>query len=250
MSAIVIRNVVGQGPFAPPSSESEADAATSALRSLLDTIQWLYYNDARVLMVHPNQDPTPEMTFLIDTYFYRGSIIPTVTSLRAALNTALLNNPNIVSVGDINIDDNRPGDIFYHQWPEIDWIAGNTTTIQFKDNIPAGAQIELAKYTRWKAGPHETGGVFVSPHRGKRYHRFFRLGVGIRQTDLTPWIDTSGRYRNTFRARYVWPVTPGQSAPVKEVIGPLAPYGIVTANQTERLLYGTLLLMQSAPSMF
>ena len=58
MSSIIIRNVVGQNAFGIPSTESEADAATDALRTLLGTIQWLYFDDARVLIVYPDGDTT------------------------------------------------------------------------------------------------------------------------------------------------------------------------------------------------
>jgi hypothetical protein len=252
MSSIIIRNVVGQGAFAIPTSEAAADAATNALQTLLDTITWLYYDDAKIMLVHPQNDPTPEMVFIIDTFFYLGSIIPTTNALRAALNAALLNEADIVSIGDINIDQGSPGDIFHHQWPEIEWIDSTGGSVQFTDTVPAGAQIELAKYTRWKPGVHFATIYPLSDRLGKRYHRFLRLGVGERNISLSPWVNSSGRFRNAFRARYVWPESPGTLAPAHGVVGPLAPYGLVTTILTEQTGYnlGVRLLMTCAPSMF
>jgi len=76
MSSIIIRQVVGQGAFAMPTSESEAEAASAALEALLSTISWLYFDDAKVLIFNPNNDVTPEMIFSVDTYFYLGDMIP------------------------------------------------------------------------------------------------------------------------------------------------------------------------------
>lgn len=251
MSSIIIRNVVGQGSLAIPSSESEAEAATTSLQNLLDTISWLYYDEAKIMLVYPESDPTPEMVFIIDTFFYVGSIIPTTNALRAALNTTLLADAEIVSIGDINIDESSPGDIFYHQWPEIEWIDSRGGSVQFTDTIPAGAQIELAKYTRWKPGIHFASVYQLSDRLGKRYHRFLRLGVGQRSISLLPWVNTSsGKYRNAFRARYVWPEPPGTLAPAHGVVGPLAPYGLVTTISQEQNFYLTSVLMECAPSMF
>jgi len=201
------------------------------------------------MLIHPQSSSTPEMVFVIDTFFYLGSIIPTTNALRNALNTALLNEADIVSIGDINIDQASPGDIFYHQWPKIEWIDSIGGSVQFTDTIPAGAQIELAKYSRWKPGPHFSGPYPLSDHLGKRYRRCLMLGAGERNISLLPWV--SGLFRNAFRARYVWPESPGTLAPAHGVVGPLAPSAIVTSVRAEQDPGQRIfLLMACAPSMF
>ena len=250
MSSIIIRQVVGQGAFAMPTSESEAEAASAALEALLSTISWLYFDDAKVLIFNPNNDVTPEMIFSVDTYFYLGDMIPSTNSLRAALNTALLGSANIISIGDINIDDTMPGAIFYDQWPEVDWVNGHTGAIQFKDNVPAGAQILMSKYTRWSPGPHYIHpSGFVGPRLGKRFHPFIMLGVGSTQINLSGWVNAN-RHRNSFKAQYVWRRKHGSTEPAIGVRGPLAPYSISTANRTEANTHGMRLIFEPAPSTF
>ena len=249
MSSIIIRQVVGQGDFAMPSSQSAAEAASVSLTSLLSTIPWLYFDDARILILNPNNDVTPEMIFSIDTYFYDGDMIPTADSLRTALTTALLGSADIISIGNINIDDTIPGDIFYHQWPEIEWLDGHAGVVKFKDNVPAGAQILISKYTRFSPGPHVIRGTPVSPHLGKRFYPFFILGVGSTQTNLSPWV-IAKTHRNSFKAQYVWRKKQGSTAPAQGIRGPLAPYTISTANNTEFQLHGMRLIFETAPSSF
>lgn len=245
MSSITIRNVVGQNSFAIPTTEAEANAATTALTSLLNNILWLDFDDARVLVVDSQNSITPELVFLISTFFYDGSIIPTVTAVRAAINAELLGDPDISSLGDINIEDSRPGDEFYQQWPEIEWVDARGTAVQFQGNIPAGAQIELGKYSKYRKGTNDP----YPPHIGNRYRRALRLPVEGRIVTLGPWV-LSTRKRNVFRARFVWPGPPGASAPAPGIYGPLAPYGIVTANRWERDTNNVYLFIEAAPSRY
>jgi hypothetical protein len=249
MSSIIIRQVTGQGDFAMPTSQSEAEAASDALETLLSTITWLYFDDARVLILNPDGGATAEMAFSVDTYFYLGDMIPTTTALRAALNTALLGSPDIISIGDINIDDTMPGDIFYHQWPEVEWVDGHNGIVQFQDKVPAGAQILVSKYTRWSPGAHVISGNPVDPHLGKRFHPFQILSVGTRQINLSPWVNAN-RHRNNFKAQYVWRKKQGSVEPAQGIRGPLAPYSISTANRTEFNVHQMRLIFEPAPSSF
>jgi hypothetical protein len=243
MSSITIRNVVGQNEFSIPTTETEAEAATAALTALLDNILWLEFDDARVLVVDVQNSTTPELAFVVSTFFYNGSIIPSVLELRSALNAELLGDPSISSIGDINIEDARPGDEFYHQWPEIDWLDSRGKVVQFKAPIPAGAQIELGKYSTYRRRPD----LPYPPHIGNRYRRFLRLPVDGQIVSLDPWI-LNTRKRNVFRARYVWPCPPGTPAPAPGIFGPVAPYGIVTANRWERDTNNGYLYIEAAPS--
>lgn len=233
-----------------PTTEAEAEAANTALRTLLATIPWFYYDDSRILIINQANDPTPEMSFLIDTYFYRQDIIPTTNSLRAALNTALLGDPDIVSIGDINIDDTIPCDMFFHQWPEIEHIDSRNGIVRFQDKVPAAAQIEICKYTRWKPDTHDGPmGPYPIPHLGKRFRPFLLLGVGDLQVDLLPW-NFNNRYRDNFTARYIWREPPGRVAPAKGIVGPTAPYSFSTTNRWEIAIGGIYLIMEAAPSSF
>lgn len=253
MPSITIRNVVGSGVFAIPTTETAAGIATTALKSLLNGITWFYYDDARILVGAPGLLPSQELMFLIKTFFYNGSVIPNTNSLRLALTSALLASPDITSIGDISIDDGDPGDIFWHQWPEIEWIDGNTAIVQYVNNIPAGAQIELAKFTRHRLGPHVNSGssVVYPDHIGKRYRRFLRLPVGGTQVDLSQYIRHNGNHvkRNIFRARFVWPAPPNTPAPAPGMIGPLAPYGVITGSPWE-VNHRLSICMETAPSFY
>jgi hypothetical protein len=244
MSSIIVRNVIGQNDFAIPATESEADAATSAFRTMLDGIAWLHYDDARVLLISNEGDPTPELLFLVSTFFYDGTLVPTTNSVRAALQSAFIGEPNIISVGDINIDGMDPGQVFWHQWPEIDHIDSTNGVVYFKDNVPAGAQIEMAKFSKHARGAHSG----YSDRKGKRYRRSVTLPRGVLSVDLSPLI-LGVRGRNCFRFRYVWPPPHGALAPAKSYIGPLAPYGVVTASLNERI-FGATLFIEAGPSLY
>lgn len=252
MSSITVRNVVGTGVFAMPTSESAANAATAALKSILNGITWLYYEDARVLVGAPQFSVSQELMFVIKTFFYDGSVVPNTNALRIAINSALIANPNISSVGTINIEYNDPGDPFWHQWPEIEWIDTVNSIVQYVNQIPAGAQIELAKYTKHNRGPHASHITVYTDHIGKRHRRMIRLPVGGVQINLTPYIrhaSSSNSKRNVFRARFVWPAPPGTLAPAPGVVGPLAPYGVMTGSDWEQR-HILPILMEAAPSFY
>lgn len=251
MSSITIRNVVGHGVFELPTTESAANAATQALNTILEGIPWFKYDDARILIGAPNQSSVQELMFLIKTFFYNGSIIPDVDSLRNSLTTALLANPDINSIGSIFINGADPGAIFWQQWPEIEWVDSVNGIVKFIDNIPAGAQIELGKFCRYRTGPHVRMGVpYPVPHLGKRFRRMLRLPVDETQIDMNTYIRNPGSHkRNVFRARFIWPAPPGTLAPASGVVGPLAPYGIVTAIAHE-LTHHVRILLEAGPSKF
>jgi hypothetical protein len=242
MSGLTVRDVIGQNVFSMPANAAAADAASAALTTILNTIPWFECEDARVLVAAP-QGSAPELLFAVKNFFFNGSVIPTTSALRTAVRTALLSNIDISSIGNINVEDMEPTHGFYQQWPEIEWIDSRGGNVQFKDSIPPGAQIELGKYSKRTT---DSGATY--PRIGKRFRRFFMLGVGDRSLWMGLWCKTS-RKRNVFRARYVWPEPPGTLAPAPGRVGPVAPYGIVTCTNTEQGQWQNIkLLMEGGPS--
>ena len=105
MSNFIVRNVIGDGPFAIPTDDNELYNSGIAFQNILDGIPDFDYQTALSQIVDdpPNQQ---ELTLIADDISVNGSwFISDVSSLRTTIMLELLNHPNIDSVGNIDIVD-------------------------------------------------------------------------------------------------------------------------------------------------
>jgi len=243
MSNIFVRNIVGTGVFQSPTIDSNIDSIDTAVNTILSGITGFAYLNAQSQIINA-EGANQEIAVLISAFSLGGLINPDAASVRSAISSAFLADPDISSIGVIDIR-NIPEGGFYNRYPEIDHIDDGIGYVYFKGPIPPGAQIEAWKYTKHFTGPH-TGSLHpYTPRIGKRYRPDRLLAKGSLMLDLS----TAFRVlrRSHFRFAYRWPVANnGTGAGVR---GPLGPTTISTAVPWERG-QGGLLVINPAPSNF
>jgi hypothetical protein len=240
MSNIIIRNIVGTGAFAVPTTDDSMDSLDAAIRSILDGISGFTYLDSKGDTYNLDGEAT-EVIAIISAFSYGGSICPNTTALRSAIESAFLADANVTSIGDIDIKIIQEGG-FYERYPVIERVDDVNGIVHFTDNIPPGAQIEVYKYS-----PHPTGthGDPYPSNVGKRYRPDRLLAKGSVQANLSTAFLTKRRAH--FRFAFRWPIADNSGG--AGVRGPLSDTTISTAVPRERL-QGSLLIINPAPSGF
>lgn len=247
MSTIHVRQTIGTGPFALPTTGDMLDAASAQWRTILDGITGLEYTTAYAMVVNAPGASVEEQVLVVETWVYQYDICQpssTVEQLRQAVRGALSLDPNITSFGDVDISMLRQG-AFYEQAPRVTKVNRQTGTIYFEDNIPPGAQIEIYKFNKHKQHPdHSRGGIYPA-RLGPRFRPDRMLAVGATEWTL-PATLTNVWTRQHFRFAYRWPEPPNTDAPAPGIRGPLSPTGLSTGSRGERN-YGVRILLVPSP---
>jgi hypothetical protein len=243
MSNFIVRNVVGTGVFAIPTSDTELYDAAAALQAILNGVAGLRYETALVQIVDIEPNPE-EMTFVADAFTYNGSWIPAnLSAFRTAIMTALIAHPNIDGLGDFNMNLVEPKRLYTYV-PQVDRVDNRNGIIYFKDEIPPGAQIEVYRYARKLH--NSSHGPYTRV--GKRWRPDQLLPVGGLQYDASDDLRSpSSGGRTHFRFAYRWPDPPPSNGPGQR--GPLSAFTISTANNRERS-QGCLLVIVASPSSY
>jgi len=238
MSNIFVRNVVGTGSLAMPSTQDALQAATAYWGTILGNIAGLTYNDYYALIQH-NQEGEEELVLYCGDFRYDSTIRPSPTpgsgscaELLFLLQSVLNADPSVTSYGDIDIQMFFQG-VFYEQAPRLEHVDPASGIITFEDRIPQGAQIEIYKYTMYKPRADHTGGggPTYPPRKGQRYRPDRMLAVGQRVWTV-PTALILNRLRNHFRFAYRWPNAPTVSGAGTR--GPLAPWSVSTSCAHEQ----------------
>lgn len=237
MSNIVIRNIVGTGPFSIPTSDQSVRSLDDAIRDILDNITGFYYLDSKG-DVNNIEDQSAEVIAIISAFSYNGEICPSTAAVRSALSNAFLADANVTSIGDIEIKIVQEGG-FYERYPSIERVDDINGFVYFDNNIPPGAQIEVYKYS---AHPTDDGEDGYPSRIGKRYRPDRLLAKGQLQIFLGDQIKSVRR--NHFRFAFRWPIPDNPGGP--GVRGPLGPVTISTAVPRERTQGGLLVINPSA----
>lgn len=240
MSNIIIRNIVGSGPFAVPTTDNDLDILDAAIRTILDGISGFSYLESKGDTYNLDGEAT-EVIAIISAFTYNGSVCPNTTTLRSVLESAFVADANVTSIGDIDIKIVQEGG-FYERYPIIDRVDDANGIVYFVDNIPPGAQIEAYKYSAHRTGTH---GAAYPSNIGKRYRPDRLLAKGVTQINLGT--DVLTRTRNHFRFAFRWPIADNSGGP--GVRGPLNDTTISTAVPRERT-QGSLLVINPGPSGF
>ena len=240
MSSIIIRNIVGTGAFAVPTTDDDMDSLDAAIRTILDGVSGFSYLDSKGDTYNLDGEAT-EVIAIISAISYNGAICPNTTTLRSALQSAFLADASVTSIGNIDINIIQEGG-FYERYPIIERVDDAAGIVYFTDNTPPGAQIEVYKYS-----PHPTGthGDPYPSNIGKRYRPDRLLAKGAIQINLGTEILT--KRRSHFRFAFRWPIADNSGG--AGVRGPLNDTTISTAVPRERL-QGSLLIINPAPSGF
>jgi hypothetical protein len=240
MSNIVIRNIVGTGPFSTPTSHQAIQALDDAIRNILDGIANFRYLGSKG-DINNIEDQAAEVIAIISAFSYNESICPSTSAVRLALSSAFLADPNITSIGDIEIKLVQEGG-FYERYPAISRVDDINGIVYFEDNVPPGAQIEVYKYS---AHPTSDGDEGYPSNIGKRYRPDRLIAKSSLQIFLGDQIKTVRR--NHFRFAFRWPVPDNSGGP--GVRGPLGPVTVSTAVPIERTQRGLLVINPSASGM-
>ena len=244
MSNILIRNIVGTGPFQIPTTPTAIESLDSAINTIVSAIPHLTYKNAKG-QVLSNIGAPDELLATIESITYNGVIVPPTSALRAAIQTAFTSNPNITSVGSIEIRI-LPEGAFYNIYPQVESLDAANAIVCFSSTTPPGAQIEAYKYSKHYAGEHHGSFANYSDRLGKRYRPDRLMAKGQLEIDLSAAVRV--RRRSHFRFAYRWPPPlnlPG--VPGVGVRGPLGPLTISTTTPWERS-QGTFLLINPSPS--
>lgn len=247
MSTIHVRNLVGIGPFATPTTGAMLDAASAEWRAILGGVANLSYEGAYSMVFNQPAAVGQEQVLSVETWVYDHDIAKpetVVAQLRAAIASALSANSNVTSHGDIDIQMWRQG-AFYEQAPRVTKVNRQTGTVYFADSIPPGAQIEIYKFNKHKQHPdHSRGGIYPA-RLGPRYRPDRMLAVGATEWTLPATI-VNVWTRQHFRFAYRWPEPPNTDAPAPGIRGPLSPTGLSTGSRGERN-YGVRILLVPSP---
>jgi hypothetical protein len=109
MSSIYIANIVGANDFAVPTTDAELVTTTAALRALLVAgLASLQYPDdgIQAWVVHPVGGGAPALACQIQPFQFNGEQNPDqseVSNMRTAIEGVLLADPDINTVGDIDV---------------------------------------------------------------------------------------------------------------------------------------------------
>lgn len=239
MSSIVIRNIIGTGPFAMPTTDSDLEALNAATESIAKTIPLFRCLSAKGNMIAVEGEIS-EVIVIIGNFSLGGSIVPSCPAVRSAITTAFLADPAVTSIGEIEIKLVQEGG-FYNRYPIVSRIDDVNGIVHFSNAAPPGAQIEVYKYTPHTVGNHDG----YTSRIGKRYRPARLLAEGATQCDLS--IAFLTRRRNHFRFAFRWPVQDNTGGP--GVRGPLSTTSISTATPRERT-NGSLIVINPAPSGF
>lgn len=240
MSNIIVRNVVGTGTFAIPTSDAALCSACASLQAILGGITDFSFGSCLVQVIDQPSLPQ-ELTFVVDAFKDHGSWLPpSVGDLRTRISSTLLLYPEITSIGNIDFNIFDPYSI-YTMTPQVEKI--DAGIIYFKNEIPPGAQIEIYRYSRKPRGRiHRT---YVC--NGKRWRPDEMLPVGQLSYNAGVHQRHVVQGRTHFRFAYRWPAPPGSAAPAVGKRGPLSAYAVSTATYWERT-HGTLLIIVPSPS--
>lgn len=246
MSNIIVRNVVGTGAFATPTSDTQLYTACASLQSILSGIPNFTFGSA-VVQISNTPPSLDEMLFLIDAFEDSLSWVSSdVNSLRTTIQAAILANPQITSIGEININMYEPYGT-YKAIPQIDRIDSVAGMVYFKDQIPSGAQIEVYRYSRARRGRTHRGHVC----NGKRWRPDEMLARGQLSYNAGAHIRAPRNGRTHFRFAYRWPAPPGTLAPAIGTRGPLSAYTVSTSVLIERPTGGSSrLIIVASPSAY
>jgi hypothetical protein len=245
MSSIVIRNIVGTGAFSVPTTQDDLETLNDSIKDIVNNIPNFRCLSARGDMLSVDGE-VAEVLAIIGTFTYNGSVVPDTSALRTAITNGFLADPDITSIGDMEVKLVREGG-FYNQYPEIERVDDTNAIVYFTQEAPLGAQIEVMKYTQHYTGAHphqDPLGPYTS-RLGKRYRPDRLLPLGATSVDLS----AEGRQhrRCHFRFAYRWPVPDNSGGP--GVRGPLGTTTISTAVPRERLQL-VRLIINPAPSGF
>jgi len=247
MSNIIIRNIVGTGPFQIPTTLDNLDATNTAITTILSGIPNFYYLGAKSQLIETPSSP-PELIAIIESFMYGGVIVPAPATVRSILLAAFTVDPNIGSIGSIDIRLVPEGG-YYHKYPQVNYVDTVNALINFVDDVPPGAQIEAYKYSKKNTGNHFIPlptPHYVDPRKGKRYRPDRTMAKGSLTLDLTNAIRINRR--NHFRFAFRWP--PPNSPTGPGVRGPLGPFTISTTTPIERAQGGALLIYSPSPCSF
>lgn len=245
MSNIIVRNVIGTGVFAIPTSDAALYNACAALQSILGGVANFTFQSALVQVVDTPLLPQ-EMMFLIDVFEDFGSwVSPDIGTLKTRLSSAFSSNPQITSFGNIDVNIYEPYNI-YKMVPQIDRIDSHAGIIYFKNEIPPGAQIEVYRYSRaWRGRLHGAGDYYCN---GKRWRPDEMLARGQRTYNAGAHQRYYSQGRTHFRFAYRWPAPPGTLAPAIGTRGPLSAYAVSTTVASLERANGPLLIITASPS--
>lgn len=244
MSNILIRNIVGTGPFQIPTTPDDIESLDNAINAIVGAIPNLTYKNAKG-QLGSNIGSPDELMAIVESITYNGVIVPPTSALRAAVQAAFTSNPNITSIGNIEIRILLEG-AFYNIYPQVASVDAVNAIVSFVNDIPPGAQIEAYKYSKHYAGEHQGSFANYSDRLGKRYRPDRLLGKGQLQIDLSSTIRL--RRRSHFRFAYRWlPPQNIAGVPGVGVRGPLGPLTVSTTTPWERS-QGTFLLINPSPS--
>lgn len=246
MSNIIIRNVSGTGPFSIPSGLTQLQSMDAEIASILSGIPNLYYLSARGQVLE-NPGFPQELIIIVESIMYFGSVVVNTTALRTAVNSAFTANPNITSIGTIEIRI-VPEGAYYNKYPQIEYVDSVNAIVQFVNDIPPGAQIEVYKYSFRRTGDHwvptPPPGHYADPRKGKRYRPDRMMAKGSLTLNLSNAIRQVKR--NHFRFAFRWP--PPNSPIGPGIRGPLGPIALSTTTPRERTQNGVLLIYEPSPS--
>jgi len=106
MSSIFITSIEGSGTYAVPSNETELTAATAGLDALLNVVPGFTYFRLLAWVETIGDGSYRTLNALIEFFEYGGGLCPDATevlALGAALEAALLADPLITGIGDVQI---------------------------------------------------------------------------------------------------------------------------------------------------